>query len=80
MWKSSISPSTKAFVTVASATIEAPLCSEPPRLMFLKGYTSTGFAEKVKAKLRKGFEQNKDGYTDAKATFIRTVTAKARKL
>ncbi len=85
----------------------------PPHLMFLKGYLSDGFAEKVyhihvrypgdwdelyfrdyliahpetaaeyaklKAKLHKDFEYNRDAYTGAKTAFIRTVTEKARKL
>lgn len=85
----------------------------PPHLMFLKGYLSDGFAEKVyhihvrylgdpdelyfrdfliahpetaleyaalKTRLHKGFEHDRDGYTDAKTAFIREVTEKARKL
>ena len=92
----------------------------PPHLMFLKGYLSDGFAEKVyhihvrylrdltnhaviwdelyfrnyliahpetaaeyaalKTRLHKGFEHNRDGYTNAKTAFIREVTDKARKL
>ena len=85
--------------------------SEPPHLMFLKGYTSTGFAEKIyhihvrylgdwdelyfrdylithpekaaeyaalKIKLHRNFKYNRDGYTDAKTAFIRSVTEKAK--
>lgn len=83
----------------------------PPHLMFLKGYLSDGFAEKVfhihvvypgnhdellfrdyliahpetaaeyaalKVKLHKNFEHDRDGYTDAKTSFVRAVTEKAR--
>lgn len=85
--------------------------SEPPHLVFLKGYTSTGFAEKVyhihvrypgdwnelhfrdylithpetaaeyaalKSRLLKDFKYNRDGYTEAKAAFIRAITGQAR--
>lgn len=85
----------------------------PPHLVFLKGYTPTGFAERIyhihirypgdpdelyfrnyliahpetaaeyaalKTKLHKGFEHDRDGYTNAKTAFIREVTEKARKL
>lgn len=94
--------------------------TSPPHLMFLKGYLSDGFAEKVfhihvryqrdplnhtaiwdelyfrdyliahpetaleyaalKTRLHKGFEHDRDGYTDAKTAFIREVTEKAKRL
>lgn len=41
--------------------------------------TATEYAA-LKSKLRKDFEFDRDGYTDAKTAFIRTVIAKARKL
>jgi Uncharacterized conserved protein len=34
----------------------------------------------LKARLHKGFEHDRDGYTEAKTAFIREVTKKARKL
>ena len=85
--------------------------SEPPHLVFLKGYTPTGFADKVyhihvrypgdwdelrfrdyliahpeiaaeyaelKRKLRGAFEFDRDGYTEAKTEFIRSVVDKAK--
>ena len=36
--------------------------------------------ELLKVKLHKGFEYDRDGYTDAKSAFVRAVTEKARKL
>lgn len=81
------------------------------RVMFLKGYTDTGFADKVyhihvrypgnydelhfrdyliahpetaaeyaalKRSLWKNFEHDRDGYTEAKGKFIRTVTEKIK--
>jgi len=86
--------------------------TSPPHLMFLKGYTPTGFAEKVyhihvyypgdhdelrfrdyliahpevaaeyaalKHKLHKEYEYDREGYTNAKGEFIRSITEKARK-
>jgi len=95
----------------SSLTIPTP----PPHMMFLKGYLSNDFAEKVyhihvrypndsdtldklmfrdylkthpetvveyselKRKLFKDYEYNRDGYTEAKGTFVQGVMKKARK-
>lgn len=83
----------------------------PPHLMFLKGYLSDGFAEKVyhihvryhsdwdelifrdyliahpktaaeyaelKRRLFQAHEHDRDGYTEAKGTFVKGITEKAR--
>jgi GrpB-like predicted nucleotidyltransferase (UPF0157 family)/N-acetylglutamate synthase-like GNAT family acetyltransferase len=83
----------------------------PPHLVFLKGYTPTGFAEKVyhihvrypndwdelyfrdyliahpetaaeyaalKRRLYKDFEHDRDGYTEAKTSFVKSITEKAK--
>lgn len=89
------------------------MATPPPHLMFIGGYLSTGFAERVfhihvqyysdtepdeiifrdyliahpetakeyadlKRSLWKNFEHDRDGYTEAKGTFIRKVTEKAK--